>query len=324
MHYDPQLPILAELEDHIRSLALAAEAAPVGAQAGAPARAPAGSPSGVAAGSAGVSAGNAGVSAGNAGAPASPAGVAAGTAGASAGARRPSSTAAPRSTRRLAQGTRGERLPTARGRTPPAVRGRPAPGVEGPPASGVRGTTGRLLRRGAVLALLGCTVGATATALDRASDGGRDASPRVVASGAAGGAQWRLEVTRHEGRLCPALVVSGSSARGAALSTDCVAAPTGTDVVPSTALTAERVVVGGLAGPGVGAVRVTVGDRRRTVNTVALDEADGPRSFAVVLRRPRGGADVVPRVRPLDAERRTVGRIVRDCSAAPRATSCGR
>jgi hypothetical protein len=95
-------------------------------------------------------------------------------------------------------------------------------------------------------------------------------------------------------------------------------------VVSTTPLTAERAVVGGLAGPGVRAVRVTVGTRRRTVRTVALDAPDGPRSFAVVLRRPRGGADVVPRVRPLDAQRRSAGRAVRDCSAAPRATSCGR
>jgi hypothetical protein len=175
-----------------------------------------------------------------------------------------------------------------------------------------------------LLALLGCTVGATATALNLASDRARDASPGVVASGAVGDAEWRLEVTRREGRLCPALVVSGSAAPGAALSTDCVAAPTGTEVAPTTTLTAERVVVGGLAGPGVRAVRVTVGDRRRTVRTVALDEPDGPRSFAVVLRRPRGGVDVVPRLRPLDAQRRTAGRAVRDCSAAPRATSCGR
>jgi hypothetical protein len=245
MHYDPQLPILAELEDHVRGLALAAEAAPAGAATGSRAGAPS-----------------------------------------------PSTDAAPRASR---WSTRG-----------------------------ARGTTGRLLRRGAVLALLGCTVGATATALNRTSDHARDASPGVVASGAVGGSAWRLEITRHEGRLCPALLVSGSAAPGAALSTDCVAAPTGTDVVPTTALTAERAVVGGLAGPGVRAVRVTVGTRRRTVRTVALDAPDGPRSFAVVLRRPRGGADIVPRVRPLDAQRRSAGRAVRDCSAAPQATSCGR
>jgi hypothetical protein len=270
MHYDPQLPILAELEDHIRGLALAAEAAPAGAVTGSSAAAPS-----------------------------------------------PSTAEAPRRSRwstpdgrddRVAPGAPVGRIAGSRGRTP----------------SGARGTTGRLLRRGAVLALLGCTVGATATALNLASNHGGDASPGVVASGAVGGASWRLEVTRSEGRLCPALVVSGSSAPGAALSTDCVAAPTGTDVVPTTTLTAERAVVGGLAGPSVRAVRVTVGARRRTVRTVALDEPDGPRSFTVVLRRPRGGADVVPRVRPLDGQRRSAGRAVRDCSAAPRATSCGR
>jgi hypothetical protein len=308
MHYDPQLPILAELEDHIRSLALAAEAAPEGVPVGVPAALSAGSP---------------------AGAPAAlpsgaPAGARAGAAGVSAGARHRSSAEAPHGSRRPSADAHDEQFPGAVGSTPPTGRGLTGSRVNGRAAAGARGTTGRLLRRGAVLALLGCTVGATATALDRASDRARDASPGVVASGAVGGAQWRLEVTRHEGRLCPALVVSGSSAPGAALSTDCVAAPTGTDVVPATALTAERVVVGGLTGPGVRAVRVTVGDRRRTVRTVALDAADGPRSFGVVLRRPRGGADVVPRVRPLDAERRSVGRAVRDCSAAPRATSCGR
>ncbi|WP_022927788.1 hypothetical protein [Patulibacter americanus] len=269
MHYDPQLPILAELEDHIRGLALAAEAAPAGA-----------------------------------------------VTGSSAGAPPPSTAEAPRARRRPFSGPRE--------RTASETLQRPVSRPRGRSTSGAGGTTGRLLRRGAVLALLGCTVGATATALNLASDHGGDASPGVVASGAVGGASWRLEVTRSEGRLCPALVVSGSSAPGAALSTDCVAAPTGTDVVPTTTLTAERVVVGGLAGPGVRAVRVTVGERRRTVRTVALDEPDGPRSFAVVLRRPRGGAEVVPRVRPLDAQRRSAGRAVRDCSAAPRATSCGR
>jgi hypothetical protein len=265
MHYDPQLPILVELEDHIRGLALAAEAAAVGGAT---------------------------------------------TAGGMATGGATAESAAP-----PAVGTRPRR---ARPRTGRPDRGRTSPAA--------RGATGRLLRRGAVLALLGCTVGATATALDRASDRARDASPGVVASGSVGGASWRLEVTRSEGRLCPALVVAGSSTPGAALSTDCVAAPTGTEVVSTTTLAAERAVVGGLAGPDVRAVRVTVGPRRRTVRTRALtpDEPNGPRAFGVVLRRPRGEVDVVPRVRPLDGRRRSAGPVVRDCSAAPRAASCGR
>lgn len=289
MHYDPQLPILAELEDHIRGLALAAEAAPVGGAATAG--------GGATAGGAATRVAGGGLSAGR-----PPGGMAAGGTAAGSEARTP---AGPR---------------TERPRTAPR---RPS---RGRPSLAVRGTGGRLLRRGAVLALLGCTVGATATALDRASDRARDASPGVVASGSVGGASWRLEVTRSAGRLCPALVVAGSSAPGAALSTDCVAAPTGTEVVSTTTLAAERAVVGGLTGPDVRAVRVSVGSRRRTVRTVALAPGGpaGPRAFAVVLRRPRGGVNVVPRVRPLDAEHRSAGPAVRDCTAAPRAATCVR
>lgn len=247
MPYDPQLPILAELEHHIRGLALAAE--------------------GEAADAATVH------------------------------------------------------------HVPGAGRSRPARGEDRRRRRDAgRGSVGRLLRRGAVLALLGCTVGATATALNRAGDRRATGSPGVVASGRAGGASWRLEVTRREGRLCPAIVVSGPRAPGAALATDCVAAPTGGTVLPTTAMTADRVVVVGLAGPQVRAVRVTVAHRRRTVRTQALPagDADGPRTFAAVLRRPAGEQDVVPRLRPLGAGRAAIGRVVRDCSAAPRAASCAR
>lgn len=223
--YDPQLPILAELEAHIRRTALAAEADAAGA----------------------------------------------------------------RSTSR-----RAARRPTA---------------------------GGRLLRRAAILALLGCTVGATATALTLRSPEPDAARPVVADRGSAGDASWRLEVTRRDGRLCPSIVVSGAAAAGATLATDCVARPAADDVLPTSTLAAGRIVVGGLTGRRVRAVRVRVAGRTRSVTTAPLVGTDDVRTFGLAVRIPRA-AEPAPVLRPLDGRRRAVGASVRDCSVAPEAVGC--
>jgi hypothetical protein len=235
--YDPLLPILAELEDHVRRSALAAEAGAVRAAPG-------------------------------------------------------TSTAGP-----------------AR-RRPGAAPARPR-----------AGTGGRLARRAAVLAVLGCTVGATATALTLRSSTPDSAGPVVAVRGSAGAASWRLEVTRRDGRICPSVVVSGASAAGATLATDCVARPAADAVLPTSTLAPGRIVVGGLTGRRVRAVRVRVAGRMRTVATTPLAGTDDVRAFGLAVRIPRA-TDPVPVLRPLDGRRHALGPSVRDCSVAPQAGGC--
>lgn len=259
--YDPQLPILAELEAHIRRTALAAEADAAGAGAGA---------------------------------------------------------GRPRDARRSNAGARGSRP-----RTAPDHPARPRSTGSSPRSAGRLPALpgGRLLRRATVLALLGCTVGATATALTLRSSAPDAARPQVAARGSAGEASWRLEVTRRDGRLCPSVVVSGAATAGATLATDCVARPAAGDVLPTSTPAPGRIVVGGLTGRRVRAVRVRVAGRTRTVATDPLTGTDDVRTFGLAVRIPRA-AEPVPVLRPLDGRRRAVGPSVRDCSVAPRSVGC--
>lgn len=184
------------------------------------------------------------------------------------------------------------------------------------------GTLRGIVPRGLVLALLACTVGATATALTRngaAPDG--DGPAVTVLRGAAGAVDWRLQVARRGGRLCVSLTATGPTVAGASVDPDCQAAPARRMVVPRTFVAADRVIVHGLAGASVRAVAVTLDGSRRTRRSVPVPGAGSTRAFALVFRRrPTSSATSVagpePRVRPLDREGHRLGPALRDCSAA--------
>ncbi|WP_210492483.1 hypothetical protein [Patulibacter sp. SYSU D01012] len=178
----------------------------------------------------------------------------------------------------------------------------------------------RVLRRAVVLAAIGCTVGATATALTRRGGERRaaDVAPRTVLQGRAGGTAWTLRVGRRGGRICPVLSLSGGAAAGAALTTDCRAAPPRGGVVPASAAVPGGLLVAGVAGRRVRRVVVTVGGRRRAATTAPVPGADGLRAFAVAVR----GRVAAPVVRPRDAHGRRTGAPARDCAVVPAADGC--
>jgi hypothetical protein len=214
--------------------------------------------------------------------------------------------------------------PHAAGEHPSSRAPAPHPSRTPAPAGGPRalGTASRrLLRRGAILALLGCTVGATATAITHTSSRPGEDAAIVAASGGVDGSAWTLQVRRRDGRLCPSLVVTGPAA-GASLATDCVARPGPTVVLPTSAPAPGRIVVGGLTGRRVRSVRVRVAGRPRTVATRPLAGDDAVRTFAVAVRASGRATTSAAVLRALDGRGRPIGAALRDCSAAPRAARC--
>jgi hypothetical protein len=271
--YDPELPILAELEQVLRARAAAASAggAARDGRRPAPRRARAASASYRGGRRAGRALGGTGAAgAGRAG-----------TAGAGAGGVSAAG----------AGGTGAAGAGRAERQAPPQRR------------DGWRRRGGTIARRSAALVSLSLLVGASAVATRSiVADGGGDPSLRTtraaeLAAGRAAGERWTLSAARRGEDLCHGLLAGG------AVSTRCQAPPAATGVVVDGLATAAARYVAGVTGERVARVVITRGDLRRVVAThplppsAAVRRARLPQTlrwFVVALPLPRGDASSAP------------------------------
>jgi len=186
-----------------------------------------------------------------------------------------------------------------------------------------RATRRRIARRTVVVFALLCLVGSAALAA-RSVVGGSDRphDTKPAALGTASGAQ--LSVYRHEGQLCVAVLIAGAS------TSECGVAPDAVAVRMTSATTATRRYLVGIAGVRVQRVRVRVGRHRidrpthAPVDPVAAHAAGAPEGLRwFVASVPLHAAKGMPATAtPLDAHGHEIGRTRLDCSLDASSAAC--